>query len=235
MMLKNRYTCELQVIGSGILFAFLLGARETAQFSQFFDLLPVLGGSTPYFVLTLCWILIFKSSGRQLSELGLKRTDMGNSPLSSFFKLALWLIGIILLSLVCGSIVVELFDIFQGPLSQEVARKSPLVGNLTLLLILTPLMWVAVFAEELLFRGLILNYLAARLGKTTFGWMLAIVITSIIFGIAHVWQGSRGMVGAGILGLIWGMAYYFSGRNLWPATLAHCATNTIGFISTYQS
>jgi membrane protease YdiL (CAAX protease family) len=79
---------------------------------------------------------------------------MGNSPLSSFFKLAPWLIGIILLSLACGSIVVELFDIFQGPLSQEVARKNPLVGNLSLLLILAPLMWVGVLAEELLFRAL---------------------------------------------------------------------------------
>lgn len=205
-MLNKHYAVQLQVISSLVLFAFLLAARESAQFSQLFEALPVLGGSVPYFVLTLCWIFIYKSTGRSLSVLGLKWPDMGKSKPSSLLKFTLWVIGIILLSLVSGSIVVELFNMLQSTEPEGLARKSPLVGNLPLLLLLTPLMWIAVLGEELLFRGFILNHLASRLGKTTWAWLLAIVITAIIFGLMHFWQGAKGMVGAGVLGLIWGMA-----------------------------
>ena len=58
---------------------------------------------------------------------------------------------------------------------------------------------------------------------------------AIYFGLAHFWQGARGIVGTGVLALIWGTAYYRCGRNLWPTIIAHSVGNTIAFISTYNS
>jgi membrane protease YdiL (CAAX protease family) len=80
-----------------------------------------------------------------------------------------------------------------------------------------------------------MNFLAKKFGGTTESWMLALVISSLIFGLSHFWQRVRGIVGSGVLVLTWGTAYYRFRRNLWPTVIAHSAGNTIAFVSTYNS
>ena len=216
------------------IFIMLIFLRESAKFGDFFNLLPVLGGSIPYFVLTIALIFIYRYQGNQLSELGLVWPKYGKTKFTTFLLLLFIALVIFFIGLVAGSVVMESFDLIQGSATLS-PRKSALVGNLPLLLLLTPLMWLAVIGEELLFRGFIINFLAKKFGGTTKSWVLAILISSIIFGLAHFWQGARGIVGATFLALIWGTAYYRFGRNLWPVILAHCMANTIGFISTFNS
>ncbi|WP_158770132.1 CPBP family intramembrane glutamic endopeptidase [Paraglaciecola sp. L1A13] len=216
-------------------FAVLIYIRESKNFGHIFDFLPVLGGSIPYFFLTISLIFIYKSNGNYLGELGLSWPTFGSTKFRSLLFASLWALIIILIGLVSGSIVMESFDLIVGTVTDSSSRKSVLVGNLPLLLLLTPLMWLAVIGEELLFRGFIMNFLAKKFGGTTKSWILAIVVSSLIFGLAHFWQGARGIVGAGVLALIWGTAYYRCGRNLWPTIIAHSVGNTIAFISTYNS
>lgn len=225
----------LRVAAALLLFSLLMMARESNRFGFIFEFLPVLGGSIPYFLLTICFILIYRATGHKLRDIGLKTPLRETQKLRSAMTFLGWILGVIFASMITGSVVVEVFTLLETDTVETIARKSVLVGNLPLLLILTPLMWLAVLGEELLFRGLIMNFLANHFGDTPTGWFIAIILTAFLFGIAHYWQGPRGIVGAGMLGLIWGFAYYFSGKNLWPATIAHCVTNTIGFISTYQS
>lgn len=212
----------------------LVALRESKTYGHIYDFLPVLGGSIPNFILTISLIFIYKANGNKLKDIGLLWPTYGSTKLRSLLFTALWAFFIILIGLVSGSIVMESFDLIVGAVTDSPARKSVLVGNLPLLL-LTPLMWLAVIGEELLFRGFIMNYLAKKLGGTTKSWVLAIVISSLIFGLAHFWQGARGIVGASVLALIWGSAYYRCGRNLWPTIIAHSVGNTIAFISTYNS
>ena len=232
--ISSKTTISLYLV-TFCVFAVLIYIRESKDFGHIFDFLPVLGGSIPYFVLTISLIFIYKTNGNNLSDIGLSWPTYGSTKFRSLLFTSLWALFIILIGLVSGSIVMESFDLIVGTVTDSSPRKSVLVGNLPLLLFLTPLMWIAVIGEELLFRGFIMNFLAKKFGGTTKSWILAIVISSLIFGLAHLWQGARGIVGAGILALIWGTAYYRCGRNLWPTIIAHSVGNTIAFISTYNS
>lgn len=54
-----------------------------------------------------------------------------------------------------------------------------------------------------------------------------VLLTSLVFGIAHTYQGWRGIASTTISGLIFGMLYVISGSLLLPA-LVHSAGNLQG-------
>jgi len=54
-----------------------------------------------------------------------------------------------------------------------------------------------------------------------------VVVTSVLFGYGHYYEGPADIIDSGIAGLILGAAYVMSGRNLWVTILAH------GFIDTF--
>ena len=119
-----------------------------------------------------------------------------------------------------------------GPLDMSVFANVP--GNAGLLLVWLALVWtVAAFGEEMLFRGIVLNWLydlfrphAAR----WLAWTLALVVTSALFGAGHAYYGVTGIVLTGTVGLGFGLVYLRSRRNLWPAILTHGLYDTVGFL-----
>ena len=78
-----------------------------------------------------------------------------------------------------------------------------------------------------------MNYLARVFGGTTKGWLFAVLISSIVFGLFHAGKGPVGMIGSGFGGLVYGLGYFLLRKNLWPVITAHCAGNTIGFVGAY--
>ncbi|WP_283132035.1 CPBP family intramembrane glutamic endopeptidase [Enterovibrio norvegicus] len=74
-------------------------------------------------------------------------------------------------------------------------------------------------AEEALFRGLIQQSLS-RL----FDWRIALIIASLLFGIAHFSGGILLVVFATLAGLGYGFIFHVTGR-LWCAVLAHFLFN----------
>ncbi|HCG0992994.1 TPA: CPBP family intramembrane metalloprotease [Pseudomonas aeruginosa] len=74
-------------------------------------------------------------------------------------------------------------------------------------------------AEEALFR----SYLQQRLGQWLGPWP-ALALASALFGLAHFAGGPLLMLFAGLAGLIYGLAWLWSGR-LWVATLFHFGLN----------
>jgi membrane protease YdiL (CAAX protease family) len=72
--------------------------------------------------------------------------------------------------------------------------------------------------EEVLYRGWLLSLFAAALGSV---W-LGLLISSIIFGFAHTYQGRNGILGTGVLGAIFGLLFIFSG-SLIPGQVLHAA------------
>ena len=102
-----------------------------------------------------------------------------------------------------------------------------------LLIGLLPMMWLIVIGEEVLIRGLLMNYLANLFGNTTKAWVLAIVVSAIIFGLGHLGKGPSAAISSGLGGLAYGFGYYYSHKNLLPVIIAHCAVNTLGFVGAY--
>ena len=81
--------------------------------------------------------------------------------------------------------------------------------------------------EELLYRGYLLQRFAllfSRHRRPALG--LAIVITSVGFGLEHAYQGPAGIVVSGFMGAYLAALVVLARGNLWPAMIAH-ATNDI--------
>jgi uncharacterized protein len=85
-------------------------------------------------------------------------------------------------------------------------------------LVAIPLAFTAGFCEEFLYRGYLLN-LAATAVKSL--W-LGLLISSILFGFAHLYQGRKGVIGTTVIGLIFGLIFLAS-RALLPGQLLHTA------------
>jgi uncharacterized protein len=116
----------------------------------------------------------------------------------------------------------------------DVSQFRALEGNEGLLAFWIAVSWsLAAFVEEAAYRGWILTRFA-ELGRYSRGaWMVGILASSALFGLAHAYQGVSGMVVTGHTGLLFAGVYLLTGRNLWAAIVAHGSLDTIGFILMY--
>jgi membrane protease YdiL (CAAX protease family) len=92
------------------------------------------------------------------------------------------------------------------------------------------------FGEEIIWRGFFMKQIARLFGEQkSSSWVIGLVLSSIGFGLVHFHQGPGGMLGAGFIGLVYGIFYMVSGRNLWVTIIAHGLTDTTSFILLYLS
>ena len=81
--------------------------------------------------------------------------------------------------------------------------------------------------EELIYRGFLLAYLEHYLH-----WMAAVGVSSVAFGLAHLYQGLRGVLAIGAVGIGLGVLSVLSG-SIWPAIALHAATDAATFLAGY--
>ena len=113
----------------------------------------------------------------------------------------------------------------------DVSVFASLAGNVHFLLGSLALAWtLAAFGEEFVYRGYLLGRIARVLGDTPRAWRGALIVTSILFGLGHGYQGASGMIAAGLGGFVFGLLYLATGRNLWVAVVAHGTMDTVGFL-----
>ena len=74
--------------------------------------------------------------------------------------------------------------------------------------------------EEVVYRGFLIHYLMGAPANPSV--TLAVVISSLIFGIGHIYQGVRGAIGTAILGLVFAALFVITG-NLALPILLHAA------------
>ena len=87
-------------------------------------------------------------------------------------------------------------------------------------LLLWPLMvLVASPFEELLFRGFLIWFFANFTGL----WG-AVLLSSLLFGLGHAYQGWRGILRTALIGLAFGIAYALT-QSLWWLMAAHAVLN----------
>jgi len=111
---------------------------------------------------------------------------------------------------------------------------SELVGNLRFLAILIALNLVlAAFGEEMVWRGYALPRVAEILGDSRVAWVAALVAVNAAFGLAHLYQGESGTVQASVQGVLLGILYLATGRNLLAPIAAHFTANNCDFVAIY--
>jgi membrane protease YdiL (CAAX protease family) len=115
--------------------------------------------------------------------------------------------------------------------SVDLSQYSFLKGSLPALLLSIILTWTeAAFIEEMFFRGYFFNRLTDFTGNDRIGVIVALIVSSLIFGAAHSYQGITGMLDTFLAGLMLGLLYLFARRNLWLPILTHGILDMIGFI-----
>jgi uncharacterized protein len=116
----------------------------------------------------------------------------------------------------------------------DLAQYQILAGNVKLALIGIALAWVlAAFGEELVYRGYLMNRIAELGRKTRGAWLVSLLLVSALFGFGHCQQGLTGVLEEGFAGLLLGLLYFASGRNLAVPIVAHGVEDTIDVVLLY--
>ncbi len=95
------------------------------------------------------------------------------------------------------------------------------------------LMWLAeawtlaAFGEEMVFRGYLIGRVSELVGKTGIGQVVAVASSSVLFGLAHRYQGWTGVIATAIIGAVLGTVYLRGRRNLWTVIVCHGIVDTV--------
>jgi membrane protease YdiL (CAAX protease family) len=140
---------------------------------------------------------------------------------------------------IAAGILLESFELFVSqPLLVKYLHKQPdlevfrdLNGNLKMTLLFVALAWtLAAFGEEMVYRGYLMNRVADLLNRTRGAWVISLIVVHLGFGLAHAYQGWTGIIDEGLMGLLLGIIYLRTGRNLSVPIIAHGIGDTIDFL-----
>lgn len=187
--------------------------------------LSIFFGGVGYFFGLAYALLVFLTSRSRCKDFTMNASNWK----STLFKAILYSLGIFL---IIDVIVQPIIEMRLGALnltSLEGIKGNPINYVITVLM-----MWViAAFGEELLYRGFFMNRLAQMFGRTDKGWLLAAIISSIIFALAHLYQGTSGVITTGLISLIFALIYFKNRTNLLLLMLIHGIYDTIGLTLIY--
>lgn len=112
----------------------------------------------------------------------------------------------------------------------DLSYFNSLVGNASNLLLQLSGAWTFVaFGEELVYRGYLMKRVSDLMGGSRSAWVASLIVVNTIFGLAHLSQGTSGVIAAALAGLVLGSLYLASSRNIWAPIIAHGVANTVGF------
>lgn len=131
-----------------------------------------------------------------------------------------------------------LFSYYIQPLigaQPTISHLMVLKDNLPLLILALVLVWTtAAFLQELVFRAFLIEALDHILGRKAWSIWIALIVSSLIFGLIHGWQGLSGVLATACIGFIFGIAYILNGKRIWPLIIVHGIADTISLISIYN-
>src|SRR5580704_14329317 len=199
--------CEFAIVG----LTFFLDRRH---------LIPV--SKTP-FLLLLAWV--------SMRLRGVRWRDVG------FARYRNWRLTQIF-GIVAGAVAETFQLLVTQPLLARLTGKQPdladfriLSGNVKWTLIALAFTWtLAAFGEELVWRGYLMNRVAGLGQRTRLAWVCSLLVVNAVFGLAHSNQGVTGIIEEGIAGVLLGLMYLGTGRNLAVPIVAHGVQDTIDMI-----
>jgi len=150
---------------------------------------------------------------------------------------------VLLLALLSAVVICVLVNVLAGPFVERFAGKPPsnarfegIRGNVFALMGWLSVAWtLAAFGEEMVFRGYLMNRISDLVGNGRTGWISALVASSLIFGVAHGYQGLAGVIGSAEIGLLLGALYLLNRRNLWMNIFCHGCVDSISLVWLYFS
>jgi uncharacterized protein len=159
-----------------------------------------------------------------IRSLGFKRPQSWSRLLGFTF------IAVVFLQLFDVGLVMPIMNRLTGA-TIDYSGFANLQGNLGQLILLLALSWtLAAVGEEMVYRGYLQKLLTQLFGSSLPGILLAVGISSLLFGLAHIEQGLIGVVVTTIDAVFFSWLKLKFDGNLWAAILAHGFYNSIGVI-----
>lgn len=94
----------------------------------------------------------------------------------------------------------------------------------------------AAFGEELVARGFLTDRIATVLGGAAPNGLVvfaAVILQGALFGACHAYQGLGGALLTGAVGVVIGLVWLWSGRNLWAAIILHGLVDFVSMTAFY--
>ena len=199
----------------------------------------------PYFIVTLIslsfFLFLVKQPGTPLLYITIlitlwaKRWDWNYFGFTrpnwskTIIKASLFSICLFILS---DFLITPLLELYFGKI--DLSEASHIEGNLSNYILYLFLGWIiGGFSEEIIYRGYVVKRLAIIFGNTNKIWLLSAIIASVGFGLAHFWQGTSGIITAGIIGLMLGLIFIYNRNNLMLPVLTHGIYNMIAITLVY--
>lgn len=162
-------------------------------------------------------LVVVIARGGTLADLGFKRP-------ARWAVVPVQVFAILIAFIVMQTMLPLLLSLFIDLPAPDVSRHAGVTGDLsaaiTMALIL-PL--TASIPEEVIYRGFLIGRLSEIFGETTRGASMSILVQAVTFGSIHFEWGIGGMIMTFCMGVVWGTAYLWCGRNLWVVIFAHSA------------
>lgn len=134
-----------------------------------------------------------------------------------------WIIAPVLLS-----------NILEVPATADFSGYEFLQDNpVALLLTLLGVYFISSFAEEVIYRGFLISRLAELTSGTRYNKVIAVLISSVFFGLIHYQWGAMGMFQTGFFGLAMGTSYVLLRKRLWILILSHAYMDTLLLVNLY--
>jgi len=156
-----------------------------------------------------CWLIGTRDGGA--TEIGLVPRPLSSIATWSFSLAA----GCLSIALLSRPVAMWTGVTESATVRQLFPRTREEKGLFTLLSV------AAGFGEELAYRGYAIGMLVPLVGLVS-----AVVLTSVAFGVSHVYQGLLGMVRAGLVGVLLAWGVIASG-SVWPAIVGHALVDVV--------
>jgi uncharacterized protein len=188
----------------------------------------VLPNEVPILVVLALASMRWRQRAWDWAALGFKRPKSWN-------RLLLIAVSAAALRIVLGEFVIEPITSQFWPPIKPPSGIDEIRGHLSVLLTYLPIIWIfAGIGEEVGYRSFLLEKLSDMFGGNRAADVLGVLGSSVLFGLGHYYKGAAGILDSGMAGVILGVAYLMSGRNIWTCVLAHGFIDTAGLIAAYM-
>lgn len=188
-------------------------------------------------ILTLVLLTLYmRRQGRTWRNYGLKPLEGIRPKLMLIPQALLVAIGFVMAvgTVLVLANIVEISALAQVSEGVE-SRFGEVRDNLPKFMMWIGIVWVsAAFGEEVFFRGYLVTRLQEALPSSRLATIIAVLIPALIFGYGHYhYQGFRGFVMTGLIGLSFSISFLLLKKNLWPIILVHGVVDTLAFAALY--
>ncbi len=175
-----------------------------------------------------------RSRGQGWSHLGLNLAPPSIRSIMITVLKSIPVFVVAVIAFAAGAIVMAI--LFGRPDTADMSEYDYLKGNLAMTLVaLGSVYIVSAFAEEVIYRGFLITRVNELAEDGKWATCIAVVFSSLVFGLVHSDWGFTGMVQASCMGLALGVSYLLVRRNLWVIILAHAYMDTILVLQMYAA